>query len=202
MNQIIITFVLISASAYFLYLGFKGIYDSILEVSDIKLRNKKIKKWNRVVCIIKDLRFNCDYSYPYKELDVSDIGNEEDKDKEIKLFKEHQLSAVENRYLYGNVAINYSYSINGSSYESRTIGPFVGDMDLEMFYKLKPGSKVKIFVNPEDDREAYIRVATNAEIDNYANSKILSNLNFFGYSMVLGLLAYFSFIYDFQDLFF
>lgn len=189
MAKIFLITLLASGSFYFIWLAITEIVKSTSKINDAKILNKKIKKWKKVSASVVELGYNLDYCYPGISHDVSHIDGELAREAELIRLRDEQLDRIEDEQLYGKIMIKYTYKADDKHWIGRTIGPIPNESDMKILYRLNIGSKIKVFVNPEDPGEAYIKSASKDLMEEMSNQIIMSKLKYFAYSLILGVLA-------------
>lgn len=192
MTQLLMTVFLAFISLFCLYVGSKAIIDGLSIISQSRKKNQKIKKWPRLIAKIRRVGYGIDYEFPYFEPNLDEVRGELAKEAALIEFQDNQFEALADVEAFGQVCIEYTYEKDGQQWLARAVGPYVSDKDIELFYKIKVGNNVKAYVNPSDGTEAYLRVATKKELDEYANKMLLSNLQYFIYALLAGALSYLS----------
>lgn len=194
--QYIITTALAISSGYFLYFGFSLMFDNLKLIESYKKLNVDIKKWPKRLAVVTRCGYRLDYDYPLKINDTSGIEGALAKEaSDIDFYKE-KINNKNNQYLYGDVLIGYEYDTSDGICITRSVGPFPGEKDISLLSKVKNGSKIKVYVNPDNEYESFIRAGTKIESDVYANKLIISDFKFFAYAFLLGLLSYLSTVMD------
>ena len=196
MIKILIISLLILASVTYIASGIKVILTALKKIEEERKHRNKMKKWPKVKARIVELGYGLDYHYPGKTLDTSDIKGSLAKEAAQVEYDAENQRKIQNRVLYGDVLIRYSYRYGDEDWITRSIGPFPGEKDLSILYKLKKGSIVKAYVNPEDPAESYLRTYTDTEMNEIANDAILSKIHYFAIGLILFALSAIAFNFN------
>lgn len=194
--QYILTSVLAISSGYFFYFGLKLMLDNLKLVESYRNLNTSIPRWPKRLAVVTRCGYKLDYDYPLKKNDTSNIEGVIAKEASDIAFYKEKLESKNNQYLYGDVLIGYEYETSDGICITRSIGPHPGEKDISLLEKVMNGSKIKVYVNPDNEYESFIRTGTKKESEIYANKLIISDFKFFIYSFALGVFSYLSTIMD------
>ncbi|WP_137297614.1 DUF3592 domain-containing protein [Psychromonas sp. SP041] len=170
MFSILLTILIFMCGACLVFNASNNLRMRVASSNTLRALNKEINSWEKITAKVIKVEVNCDHAFPGISPDSSDIEGPIEKERfEIEFIK-NLTKVKEDNLIYGGVNVSYEYTYNGKIMTSRAIGLLPSVLDFDIANKVKVGSKINVFVNPEDSAESYIRKVSKSEIESELNS--------------------------------
>lgn len=183
-NNILLAAFLIFIGSYFAYMFVIEFRTILKTISNMREDRVKMALWQKVRGRVVKVGYGIEYDYPQLRFEYEQKRNPDYVSPYPKNVLEEALLSRENIGYYGDVYIEYKYTINEDTWVSRRISLIKSDSNLKFMYMVKPGDIVNVIVNPDDVSDCYLRVLTDKEIDEYCNSLILGSIKMVVFSVI------------------
>jgi len=194
MSYVFLNSILSFLSLVFLWVFIVKIKMSFSLIEEINKKNKKIKKWNKVVAKIVDISHGTNYLYKDYLPDTSHLKSEKDTENFLMSFEANEQYKQQLISLIGDVNLRYRYFFNNEEFESLSIGPIPSKEDYKIMYRLKVGSKIKVYVNPKKPIESYIRTEKKESLQSLFNKILMKDIKYLVFSLIFLILTVLSFL--------
>jgi len=120
-------------------------------------RKRKIKGWNRTPAVITAVAID----YPYYDPDLRPRGySAATKNPELLISflkkEKARAEAFSARAGQSGIMASYVYPVEGVSFTGDQLAPGLTEDDRYLIYRIRPGQKLSIYVNPDNPNEAYV----------------------------------------------
>lgn len=171
------------ASVLFIFMYFFSMNDCRTKKTAILSRNKEIRSWPVIDAVIKRVAYGIDYNFPFfddhaasdKSINKSDFTYFSDDYDDVDV-----IGAIENK----GILIEYEFVLDGEVMVSRSISPIYDQRNIDILWKVKPGDKVRVLINPKNSAECYLKSSSREAIERLASEAEYENGKYLVFSLI------------------
>lgn len=178
-----IPFFLVLSSILFLFMYISSIKDCRKKRIAILKKNKDIRSWNSVDGVVRDVAYGIDYQFPYFKDHLASDSTIKESDFEFYRADQDIFDAALAKENHG-ILIEYEFVVDGDVMVSRSISPIYDHGNINILWKVKPGDTVRVYVNPSNYSECYLKNSSREAIDKMAEDAESESTKYIIYSLI------------------
>ncbi|MCP1674145.1 hypothetical protein J2T57_001247 [Natronocella acetinitrilica] len=136
-------------------------------IVELLARAEAMPGWRQVRGVVLELGINCERPAAATLLPDIAYHGEIDEEAALAAAQAAHREALDEMAHHHGVLIRYRYEVDGVAYVGRAVSPFMTDACAELVYRLAPGQRLRVLVDPERPEIAFLRRPRAADVERH-----------------------------------